>query len=100
MNQAQLAERVGIVQNQVSRYERGHNEPPADLVARLARALNTSADYLLGLSNIAHPGAEPDPHPDLTPTQIEMLTLMETQSKQAQQKLLEAVRLLLAMHEN
>jgi transcriptional regulator with XRE-family HTH domain len=47
--QESLAELLGVGIRQIWRYEKNETEPSGDMVARLARALNTSADYLLGL---------------------------------------------------
>ena len=41
MSQEELAERIQTVQATISRYERGENDPSADVVAALARILNT-----------------------------------------------------------
>jgi transcriptional regulator with XRE-family HTH domain len=50
MSQEELAEAMQTVQATISRYERGENDPTADSLAALARALRTSSDWLLGLS--------------------------------------------------
>lgn len=46
-SQAELAEAVDVHFTQVSRYERGGARPNAETVTRLARALDTSVDYLM-----------------------------------------------------
>lgn len=61
----------------------------------MADIFSTTTDYLLGISHIPHPHIDPD----LSPAKAEMLTLMDTQSESAQQKLVAAVRLLLEMGE-
>lgn len=48
--QVELAERVGMIQALVSDYERGKLRPYADVVARFAKALDVSADVLLGIA--------------------------------------------------
>ena len=50
-----LAKAIGSTQQTVSRYETGSRQPPADILAKLATALNTSIDYLCGKTN------NPDP---------------------------------------
>ena len=50
LSQEELAEAIQTVQATISRYERGENDPTAEVLAALARALNTSSDWLLGLS--------------------------------------------------
>jgi transcriptional regulator with XRE-family HTH domain len=51
LNQAELSDLTGISQGQISRYEIGDNEPTAEVLIRLARVLQTTADYLIGLSD-------------------------------------------------
>ncbi len=46
-SQGELAERIGGDAAQISRYEHGKMTPGADIVARLAEALDVSCDYLL-----------------------------------------------------
>lgn len=52
-SQARLGEEVGTDQAAVSRVESGETTPRADTLARYARALEVSADYLLGLDATA-----------------------------------------------
>ena len=89
-NQTELAELVGTTQNQVSRYERGVHVPPSETLEAIAKALNTSADYLLGLSNVPYPGAEPQP--DLTPLEAEALAILQQYSEVDQARLVEILR--------
>jgi transcriptional regulator with XRE-family HTH domain len=49
--QDELAEQLGIASLQIYRYENGKTRPDGDTVARIAVALNTSTDYLLGLTD-------------------------------------------------
>lgn len=85
---------MGITQNQVSRYERGVYNPPADMLAVMARTLDTTTDYLLGLTDKPHPDADPDPLPDLTPDEIEWLTLYRERDPDTRKRLLDAIRAL------
>lgn len=58
-----LADKSGLSRRQIIRYEKGDSEATAAGVALLAKALECSADYLLGLTN--EPGAiTPDIPPD------------------------------------
>jgi transcriptional regulator with XRE-family HTH domain len=51
MTQQQLAKEAGMNKNTIARLEQGNlKDLGGRLVAKLARALGTSADYLLGLS--------------------------------------------------
>jgi transcriptional regulator with XRE-family HTH domain len=47
LTQAQLAERVGIHQSQLHRYEAGIAQPTLDVLRRIAVALSVSADSLV-----------------------------------------------------
>ena len=49
--QAELAEMIGVGTQQIYRYENGKTEPDGDIVAKLARALNVTTDYLLGVTD-------------------------------------------------
>ena len=51
MNQIDLAEVLGMQQNQYSRYERGERELPMHLFVKLAEYYNVSLDYMVGLSD-------------------------------------------------
>ncbi len=51
LSQDQLAERAGTNQGQISRYENSESIPQADVLEAIARGLDCSADWLLGLSN-------------------------------------------------
>jgi transcriptional regulator with XRE-family HTH domain len=58
---------VGVAQ--VARYERGENDATADVLARMARVLGVSSDYLIGLSNHAAPQLDND----LTPNEVAII---------------------------
>jgi transcriptional regulator with XRE-family HTH domain len=49
-SQAKLAEMTGIDQSVLSHYERGTRAPGAENIAKIARALDVTADFLLSLS--------------------------------------------------
>lgn len=51
MSQTELGTRCGIGEKGIWRYENGQGDPSADILARIARELDSSADYLLGLSD-------------------------------------------------
>lgn len=48
-SQPDLAQRIGISAQQIYRLEAGRHKPSSDIVTSLARELEVSADYLLGL---------------------------------------------------
>ncbi len=49
LSQLALAYRINSTPTQIFRYEKGENDPTGKVLAALARALDTSTDYLLGL---------------------------------------------------
>ena len=53
ISQKQLANTVGVTPATLSRWITGETEPPAlGIIAEMAKALNVSADYLLGMRKI------------------------------------------------
>ena len=48
LTQKQLADRIGVTEAAMSRYIKGEREPMSNVVADMATALRTTADYLLG----------------------------------------------------
>ncbi|MBQ3405028.1 MAG: helix-turn-helix transcriptional regulator [Oscillospiraceae bacterium] len=51
-NQKTLASKTGVQRQTISLYLNGQSKPDSDRLAALCRALDVSADYLLGLSDI------------------------------------------------
>lgn len=94
LTQYQLADELGISQNQISSYERANSTPTVETLAKMAALFNTSADYLLGLSNIPHPDAEPDPHPDLTGLERDALALIQGRDDDFLRKLIAVLKIL------
>ena len=52
LTQKQLAKFLELVPASVSAYETSGNYPSADIIVKICRFFNISADYLLGLSDI------------------------------------------------
>lgn len=70
LTQDELAERLGFGQSQMNKYENGKSDPTAEVVVRLAKELNVTTDWLLGLVD------EPQEHlrePDLTAMERKLL---------------------------
>lgn len=61
VTQAWLAEKADTTEATVSRYLTGIHSPRIELIAKMARALNVSVDYLLGLSESSVPNKPPTP---------------------------------------
>ena len=51
ISQAELEAAAGVYQTQLSRYLEGKSEPRISNLARLARALHVTTDYLLGIDD-------------------------------------------------
>ena len=47
LSQTELAEKIGVVQSNVCRWERGAHRPQIDTLKKIAEALGTSVDNLL-----------------------------------------------------
>lgn len=63
--QDELAERLGLGQSQMNKYETGKSDPSAEIMTRLASELNVSVDWLLGIAR------DPTPYTQLTTREIE-----------------------------
>lgn len=51
LSQQELAERAGISVRQLSRYEAGESDPSSEALTAIARTLEVSVDYLVGLAD-------------------------------------------------
>lgn len=51
LKQSDVAKIIGITQQQYSNYEKGISELKADILIKLCLFYDTSADYILGLTN-------------------------------------------------
>lgn len=55
LTQKEIAEYMGIKQQQYARYEKGINVMPVTQLAKLCEKFNVSADYILGLIDYPRP---------------------------------------------
>lgn len=55
MTQIRLSIELEVSQETVSSYESGKYYPSFPVLVRLSQLLNTSIDYLMGLSDVRHP---------------------------------------------
>lgn len=51
ISQAAFADKIGMLQQQYSRYETGEREPQLKHIKKICSEFNVSADWLLGLSD-------------------------------------------------
>lgn len=61
ISQAWLADRVQTTEATISRYMTGVHKPNLEIVARIAKELNVSIDYMMDLSLSPTPYREPEP---------------------------------------
>ena len=54
LSQRELAEKLGMPQQQYYRYEKGYRDFPIDILIRLSDLYGVSVDYLLGLTCNPH----------------------------------------------
>lgn len=50
-----MADSVGVAKSTYAGYESGYRQPTLETIQSIARKLNTSADYLLGLTEYVEP---------------------------------------------
>lgn len=77
ITQKQLAEALGLVTASISSYETGGNYPSAEIIIKLCRFFNVSADYLLGISDTRNFNMT-----DLTDEQYQTIISLITQFRQ------------------
>ena len=51
LTQQELANQIGLVKGSISAYEQSAKYPSVDVLIKLCKTFNVSADYLLGLSD-------------------------------------------------
>jgi transcriptional regulator with XRE-family HTH domain len=82
LSQDALADMIESGQAQISRYLRGDGEPSALVLKRLALALNTTTDYLLGLSDEPHGYRVIEQNNDLESQAVDILRAVSPQDRQ------------------
>ena len=90
ISQEELASRSGTNQRQISRYENGKNNPTWEIVAAIARELDTTADYLLGITDVV----ERQYRGDLSEDERELIHIWRNKRPDERRKMLEVVKLL------
>jgi transcriptional regulator with XRE-family HTH domain len=51
ISQRELAKRINVTEVTISRYINGFREPKGEIILKMAQTLNTTTDYLLGMSD-------------------------------------------------
>lgn len=91
-SQAELAEHLGITQQEVSRYERGETKAPVNYLADVAEFCGVSVDYILG--------RETEPVQMLKPDESELLHLYQALSAENRIRLKERAAALFESQDN
>ena len=90
LTQEALGELIGKDQKMIWRYETGKSQPTADVVIALAKALETTTDYLLGVSNVVR--HVDDEH--LSTLEREAVETLRSTDKETQRKIVKAIKAL------
>jgi transcriptional regulator with XRE-family HTH domain len=93
--QKTLASEVGVTAAMLSKYENGTNVPKADIVARMADILGTTADYLVGRTNDPSPLVSHDRMKGLTEEERNLLIAYSHLHRSNRIRLLERADMLL-----
>ena len=72
LTQEKVAKLVNIDTSAITRYENGITEPSLNTLIKLAKALNVSTDYLLGVEHEQEKVA-----PEYTPEQLQVVELVK-----------------------
>lgn len=98
ISQKELANMIQIPPTSLSRYENNQYEPKAEIIFRLAHALNTTADFLLGLSDIyERPNDKQNSLLSLTAQEHHLVSLYRKLTSLNQVRIFERVETLLDM---
>lgn len=89
MNQTELAELIKSSQKQISRYEKGENEPSSFVLLELAKALETTPNYLLGLTDNANSSVDAT---DLEMWEIDVIEMLRSTSRDNRERIVKALR--------
>lgn len=85
LSQNDLAELVRTSQQQIGRYEKGANSPTAEIIIAMAQALETTTDWLLGVSDELNPHYEES---DLSYSEHELLKVYRTMPTEKQESII------------
>jgi transcriptional regulator with XRE-family HTH domain len=92
LSQEDLAERAGTDQTAVSRYELGKNEPGADILGALAKALDTTTDWLLGLTDI--PDRPLRGQSDLSDEEKELIVILRSKTPDKRRQIVDVAKVI------
>ncbi len=73
MKQTELAEKIGISKQSLYKYLHCKCEPRAEIIARMAKTLNTTADFIVGLTNDCAPVKRDKEHENVVKRENELI---------------------------
>lgn len=97
ISQKELAITVQITAATLSRYENNLSEPNAAILCRLANALSTSADFLLGLCDYYTPSTSNQKSSQFTAREYSLLNSFRLLSSENQIRVEERIETLLSL---
>lgn len=109
LTQQELANIVNTKKNTISNYETGYSTPSNDMLIDLARALHTSTDYLLGVTDNDSPieGNKEELeldldklYPERTKNMDRLVKLYQSASPEIQETMLKQAELLVKIDKN
>ena len=95
MKQTVLADKVGISKQSLYKYLHCKCEPRAEIIAKMAVALNTSADYIVGLTNDTKPIYRSSDSEKKLKKENELLSKFRKLSKENQIRIEERINIML-----
>lgn len=99
MKQTELAEKIGISKQSLYKYLHCKCEPRAEIIARMAKVLNSSADFIVGLTNNPAPHSTDDVHEQKIQRETELICKFRKLSYEDQIRIEERLDFLLEKQE-
>lgn len=90
LNQTELANLLHTDQKQISKYENDKQEPTAGVLLNLARELETTADWLLGLTELVERPLRGEG--DLDDEEVKLIEIYRAKNPRERQKMMEIAR--------
>lgn len=95
ITQKKMGQILGISSRTYGRYETGDNRPYAEIIISIARALYTSSDYLLGLTDNPSPDSEIQRFTGLSDNSLRTLKTLNYSNHTDDRHILDLINLLL-----
>lgn len=95
MKQTELAEKVGISKQSLYKYLHCKCEPRAGIIAKMAETLNSTADYIVGLTNDPSPAVRSEEAEQATKRETELISKFRKLSPENQIRIDERINIML-----